>query len=87
MRRRLLLLAAAGALVVASSALAGGGTSIASAPELPLGVDIEGGASNTEDAHVCGTAGDATEFYRVTLGAGDDLVVDFRATLPERSSA
>jgi hypothetical protein len=83
MRRRLLLLAAAGALVVASSALAGGGTSIASAPELPLGVDIVSGTNHVEDARVCGDAGDATEFYRVTLGVGDDLLLDYGAESPD----
>ena len=82
MRRRLLLLAAGGALVVASSALAVGGTSIANAPELPLFGDVVGGTSNIEGAHVCGVAGDATEFYRVSLGAGDVLTVDYWGTLP-----
>jgi len=83
MRRRLLLLAAGGALVVASSALAGGGTSIANAPELPLFGDVVGGTSNIEGAHVCGAAGDATEFYRVSLGAGDVLTLDYWGTLPD----
>jgi hypothetical protein len=83
MRRGLLVLATAVALVVVSSGLAGGGTSIANAPELPLGVNVVSGTSNIEAAHVCGTAGEATEFYRVTLGAGDDLVFNFGRTSPD----
>lgn len=82
MRLRFLLIAVAGTFMVASSALAGGGTSIADAPQLPTHGDVVSGTSNIEAAHVCGIADDATEFYRVSLGAGDLLTVDYFATLP-----
>lgn len=85
MRLRLLLLATIGTLFAASCALAGGGTSIADAPELPTFGDVFGGTSNIEAAHVCGTASDATDFYRVSLRARDSLIVSWWPTLPNES--
>jgi formylmethanofuran dehydrogenase subunit E len=52
--------------VLVPTALAAGGTSIASAPELPIGTTVTGGAS----AH--------SEFWRVTLVAGDKLTINFQ---------
>jgi len=83
MQLRVLLLAAVGTLLVGSSALAGGGTSIADAPQLPTWGDVVSGTTNIEAAHVCGVAGDATEFYRVSLKARDVLTVSWWPTLPD----
>jgi hypothetical protein len=51
--------------VLAPAASAGGGTTIASAPELPIGATFAGGATTTE-------------FWRVTLAAGDTLTIDYQ---------
>jgi hypothetical protein len=61
----LLALSLSSALLV-PTALAAGGTSIASAPQLPVGTTVTGGAS----AH--------TEFWRVTMAASDKLTIDFQ---------
>jgi hypothetical protein len=55
-------------LLVANSALGDGGPSIASAPELPLGQRVEGGALNW-----CQNP----EFWRLTLRRGDHAKLDF----------
>lgn len=48
----------------------GGGADIASAPELPIGSPIVGGAN----------AASGVEYWRVTLAAGDRLVIDYGTT-------
>ena len=49
--------------VLVPTALAAGGASIASAPQLPIGTTVTGGASAY------------TEFWRVTMAAGDKLTI------------
>jgi hypothetical protein len=53
------------ALALPVGASAGGGTSIATAPELPLGTTIIGATS-------------AAEFWRLTLAAGDSVTIDWK---------
>jgi hypothetical protein len=62
------MVAFAASVLVASAAHAGsGGSSIASAPQLPIGTKVVGGDNR----------GDYGEFWRIPLKAGDRLTIDF----------
>jgi hypothetical protein len=69
--RRMLMMAAAAGLVAAGAgaAVRGGGADIASAPELPLGQQVQGGAP-----HSCSPL--RREFWRLTLLRGDHVRLD-----------
>jgi hypothetical protein len=73
--RGLTVAAAIALAVLAPSALAGGGVSIAAAPELPLSQQIVSGGTSD-------SSGNYREWWKVTLGASDKLVVDYGFTLP-----
>jgi hypothetical protein len=60
------ILAFAGGVLAPAAHAGNGGTTIASAPELPIGATFVGGAAAT------------TEFWRVTLAAGDTLTIDYK---------
>lgn len=62
---------AAGSTMLPLSAKAGGGTSIASAPQLPLGTQVAGGTGGHNEWRP------PDEFWRVELQAGDQLAVEF----------
>lgn len=69
MRRVSVAAALAWALVVvAQSALADGGSNIASAPELPLGQQVQGGTTDGCKQE---------EFWRITLLRGDRVTLDY----------
>lgn len=72
MRRGLFVLAVVAALSIAGAALAGGGTTIATAPDLPVGQQVTGGGSPTDDPYCV-----YREFWRIALTRGDQLKVDF----------
>ena len=78
---RLSLAVAIGSLAFgASAALAGGGSTIADAPNAPIGQQVVSGTTSTLP-HYCNiSGGDPGEFWRVPLGSGDQLVVDFGST-------
>lgn len=65
-RRRALLLALAftACLTVAAGALANGGNSIATAPDLPIRIAVSSSVTGND-------------FWRIPVGAGDELVVDY----------
>src|SRR5438874_2583891 len=66
--RTLVLTAIVGTLAggMTAASRASGGSSIASAPELPIGSTVPGGTSSKE-------------FWRVTLAAGDQLTIDYQS--------
>lgn len=72
--RRIAGLLVCAALMAPLAAVAGGGTSIASAPELPLGEHIVDGAYVDE-------YGKKGHWWKVTLHAADRLVLDYGNTL------
>jgi hypothetical protein len=80
--RFLLSVATASTVVglLASAALGGGGTTIATAPPLPIGVNIVGGGTSDNCTGPCDYAYDYGEYYKVTAGASDQLVIDFGST-------
>ena len=57
-------------LLVATVALADGGTTIANAPELPIGQTVSGSVARAD-------------FWRLTVGAGDQLIINFAALSSE----
>jgi hypothetical protein len=63
------------ALLCAATATAAGGDTIATAPTLPLGKKITGGAACCSEGY-----NHRKEFWRVTLQRGDRLKVDFGTT-------
>jgi hypothetical protein len=64
------------ACALAGPALADGGKTIASAPELPVGTHVVGGAN----------AGDYGEFWRLTVNAGDQITFDYGTTNTDSAS-